>query len=206
VKAIASGRMRAGALSKWPFVGLVLACSSGAVWSQAATLCSSDGRTYTSVQPCPSQPSPVRSAVPTVQEPRSSGSTGTRSPDKPGDQLQFQSPLCAELSEGMRTGASRGLGSSAQQELREAYRRLCSEDARRALQQMKDEMIRQRDLREQEARTARFEQDRDKLTREQCAEMLRIAQGKRQRFESMTAGERTDFDRFEATRRTRCGG
>jgi hypothetical protein len=197
--------MRACLLSKWPFVGLVLACAGGAAWSQVAYQCSTDGRTYYSVQPCPSRPSPVQSVGPTVREPRPSGSTVARPPDKPGEHLQHQSPLCAELSEGIRTGASRGLGSSAQQELREAYRRLCSDDEGRARQLLKDEMTRQRDLREQEARTARIELDRDKLTREQCAEMLRIARGKRQRIESMTAGERADFDRFEATRTARCG-
>jgi len=34
--------------------------------------------------------------------------------------------------------------------------------------------------------------------------MRRILQGKRQRLDSMTPGERADFERFEATWRSRC--
>jgi hypothetical protein len=101
------------------------------------------------------------------------------------------------MSEGMRTGASRGLSSSSQQQLREAY----GAPVQRRRSAVPCSSCRPagaaRDLRDQEAKTARLEQDREKLTREQCAEMLRIAQGKRQRLDAMTAGERADFDRFD---------
>ena len=187
-------------------VGTVLALAAASSWSQMTYLCSVDGRTYHSVQPCPSPPAPVPPVGPAARETRPSGATPTRAPDKPAEPTQQQSPACAELSEAIRTGAARGLGPSGQQELREAYRRLCSEDARRALERLQNELGRQRAVREQEAKTAWLEQDRDKLTREQCAEMLRIAQGKRQRMDAMTAGERADFERFDATRRARCGG
>ena len=197
--------MRVSVAWKRFFVGVSIAFASAPSWSQVAYLCASEGRAYYSVQPCPSPPSPVRSVGPT-REVRLSAPTAPRAtPDKPGEHLHYQSPRCAEMSEGLRTGASRGLGSGAQQELRDSYRRLCIEDESRAREQAKDERTRQRDLREQEARAARIEQDRDKLTREQCDEMVRIAQAKRQRLESMTAGERTDFERFEATRKARCG-
>jgi len=197
--------LRACVAWKWFVVGPLLAFAAGASWSQVVYLCSVEGRTYYSVQPCPSAPAPVGSVGPAARETRPSGSAFTKAPEKPGEHLQYQTPACAELSEGVRTGASRGLSSSAQQQLREAYVRVCSDDERRALQQLQSQQGRQRDLRDQEAKTARLEQDRDKLTREQCAEMLRIAQGKRQRLDAMTAGERADFDRFDATRRARCG-
>jgi hypothetical protein len=185
-------------------VGPLLAFATGASWSQVVYLCSVEGRTYYSVQPCPSSPAPAGPVAPTTRETRPSGSAFTKAPEKPGEHLQQQSAACAELSEAMRTGSSRGLGPSTQQQLRDAYGRLCGDDESRAGEQP-NEKSRQRDLREQEAKTARLEQDREKLTREQCAEMLRIAQGKRQRLDAMTAGERADFDRFDATRRARCG-
>ena len=118
--------------------------------------------------------------------------------------LQFQSPRCAELSEAIRTGPARGLGRPAQQELVEAYRQQCGDEESRARNLLLEERNRQRDAREREERAARLELDRDKLTREQCAEMKRILQSKRQRLETMTPGERGDFERFEATWRARC--
>jgi len=74
----------------------------------------------------------------------------------------------------------------------------------RARTLLQDARNRQRDAREREERAARLELDRDKLNREQCAEMKRILQSKRQRLETMTPGERSDFERFEATWRGRC--
>ena len=100
--------------------------------------------------------------------------------------------------------AARGLGITAQRELQEVYRQQCSDEESRARRLLQDERNRQRDAREREERAGRLELDREKLNREQCAEMKRILQSKRQRLDTMTPGERGDFERFEATWRTRC--
>ena len=127
-----------------------------------------------------------------------------RPAERPPDLLQFQNARCAELSEAVRTGAARGLSRATQRELVEAYGQQCADEAARARALLSEERARQRDAREREERSARLELDRDKLNREQCAEMKRILQTKRQRLETMTPGERGDFDRFEATWRGRC--
>ena len=165
-----------------------------------------NGRTWHSAVPCNFGGAPPPSVViPPGSDPRLSPLPGEIRPiEKPPEHLQFQSPRCAELSEAVRTGASRGLGRQAQQELQDTYRQQCVDEESRARNLLRDERNRQRDAREREERSTRLELDREKLNRDQCAEMKRILQSKRQRLESMTAGERGDFERFEATWRTRC--
>ena len=91
---------------------------------------------------------------------------------------------------------SRGLGATAQRDLQEAYRQQCTDEESRARRLLQDERNRQHDAREREERAARLELDREKLNREECAEMKRILQSKRQRLETMTAAS-GDFERFE---------
>ena len=198
--------MRACTIAVRFLAGLLLAGAHQAAQAQSSWLCSANGRTWQSAQPCPAgAAAQQRIVIDPRSEPRLPPLAGERaSPDRPPPQLQFQSPRCAELSEAVRTGASRGLGRATLQELREAYRQQCGEEEVRARSLVVDERNRQRDAREREERAARLELDRDKLNREQCAEMKRILQTKRQRLETMTPGERGDFDRFEATWRTRC--
>ena len=141
----------------------ILAGAAPAASAQSTYLCTSNGRTWQSVQPCgDGTAAPPRTVIVPRSEPRLPPLPGEAKPaDKATEYLQFQSPRCAELSEGVRTGASRGLSRATQQELLETYR-------------------------------------------QQCAEMKRILQSKRQRLETMTPGERSDFERFEATWRGRC--
>ena len=115
-----------------------------------------------------------------------------------------QNPRCAELIEAIRAGAAKGADRSTLLGMSDAYRQQCGDEAARAKSLPLEERNRQREVREREERTARLELDRDKLNREQCAEMKRILQSKRQRLETMTPGERGDFERFEATWKARC--
>ncbi|HEY5325181.1 MAG TPA: hypothetical protein VIK58_20310 [Caldimonas sp.] len=184
----------------------ILAGAAPAASAQSTYLCTSNGRTWQSVQPCSDgTAAPPRTVIVPRSEPRLPPLPGEAKPaDKATEYLQFQNPRCAELSEGVRTGASRGLSRATQQELLETYRQQCAGEESRARTLLQDERNRQRDAREREERAARLELDRDKLNREQCAEMKRILQSKRQRLETMTPGERSDFERFEATWRGRC--
>jgi hypothetical protein len=197
--------MRPCAASVRLIVSVSLACACFAASAQSATLCSSDGRSYPSDQPCAVRPSTsLRSVGPEREARRSSSSYESASVYKAGEHLQYQSPRCSEMSEGIRNGPARGLGRAAQQELQESYRRLCSDDESNARKRLSEEKGRQRESREREDKTAKAEQDRQKLGREQCDEMYRIVSGKRKRVESMTSGERGDFERFEATWKERC--
>jgi hypothetical protein len=72
--------------------------------------------------------------------------------EKAPEYLKFESPRCAELSEGLRTAASRGLGATAQRDLQEAYRQQCTDEESRARRLLQDERSRQRDAREREER------------------------------------------------------
>jgi hypothetical protein len=184
----------------------ILAGAGTAASAQPTYLCTSNGRTWQSAQPCSAETAaPPRVVIVPRSDPRLPPLPGENRPvDKAPEFLQFQSARCAELSEGVRTGASRGLGRATQRELLEAYRQQCGDEESRARALLQDERNRQRDARERDERAARLELDRDKLNRDQCAEMKRILQSKRQRLETMTAGERGDFERFEATWRARC--
>jgi hypothetical protein len=195
--------MPAFALALRLLLAAVLASAAPAASAQASWLCSANGRTWSSAQPCPEGAFGQQRIV---GQPRGeSRLPGERGPaERPAAHLQFQSPRCAELAEALRTGSQRGLGRATLQELHEAYRQQCGEEEARAKTLLLEERNRQRDVREREERAARLELDRDKLNREQCAEMKRILQSKRQRLEAMTPGERGDFERFEATWRSRC--
>ena len=198
--------MRACPIAAHLLAGALLAGAAQFVQAQTTWLCSANGRTWPSAQPCPeAATSQQRTVVYPRADPRLPPLPGERAAaDRPPAHLPFQSPRCAELSEAVRTGALRGLGRPALQELHEAYRQQCGDEEARAKSLLVEERNRLRDAREREERAARLELDRDKLNREQCAEMKRILQTKRQRLETMTPGERGDFERFEATWRSRC--
>ena len=182
----------------------ILAGAGTAAAAQTTYNCTLNGRSWQSAQPCDFN-SPPRAVITPRSEPRLPPLPGEIRPlDNAPEYLKFESPRCAELSEGVRTGASRGLSRAAQGELQEAYLRQCADEESRARNLLQDERNRQRDARDRERRAARLERDREKLNREQCAEMKRILQSKRQRLETMTDGERGDFERFEATWRARC--
>ena len=198
--------MRACGIAVHLLAGALLVGASQVAQAQTTYICAANGRSWPQAQPCPEGTmTQQRIVVNPRTDPRLPPLPGERSPpDRPPAHLPFQSPRCAELGEAVRTGPARGLGRPALTELYEAYRQQCGEEEMRARSLLLEERNRQRDTREREERAARLELDRDKLNRDQCAEMKRILQSKRQRLETMTPGERGDFERFEATWRTRC--
>jgi len=173
--------------------------------AQGTYLCTSNGRTWSSPGPCPDGAASQRIDVGRRGDPRPPSTPGEGRPvDRPPALPQVQSARCAEIGEALRTGSARGLGRQALQELYDAYRQQCADEEARARGLAQEDRNRQREAREREERAARLELDRDKLNRDQCLEMRRILQAKRQRLDSMTPGERADFERFEATWRSRC--
>ena len=157
----------------------ILAGAGTAAAAQTTYNCTLNGRSWQSAQPCDFN-SPPRAVIVPRSEPRLPPLPGEARPvDKAPEYLKFESA-------------------------QEAYRQQCADEESRARNLLQDERNRQRDARDREERAARLERDREKLNREQCAEMKRILQSKRQRLETMTDGERGDFERFEATWRARC--
>ena len=173
--------------------------------AQGTYLCTSNGRTWSSPGPCPDGATSQRIVIAPRGDSRPPPTPGEGRPvDRPQAFPQFQSPRCAEIGDALRTGSARGLSRPALQELYDTYRQQCAEEEARARGLAQEDRNRAREAREREERAARIELDRDKLNRDQCAEMKRILQSKRQRLETMTVGERSDFERFEATWRGRC--
>ena len=167
--------------------------------------CSFEGRAYLSDRPCEGRPATGLGSIgPTRDERSAFRSSSDRSTNKAADYLGYLGPECAELNEGLRNGPARGLGSRAQDELRNSYQEHCGEEERAARNRLADDESRKADARRREQAAESSERDRKKLTREQCDEMYRIIHGRRQKVATMSPGERSDFDRFEATWQARC--
>ena len=167
--------------------------------------CSTDGRVYLSDRPCEGRPATAIGSIgPTRDERSAYRSSNERSPNKAADYLGYLGPECAELNEGLRNGPSRGLGSRAYEELRNSYRDRCGEEERVARSRFAEDQSKKADARRRDQQAEASELDRRKLSREQCDEMYRIIHGRRQKVATMSPGERSDFDRFEATWQARC--
>jgi len=183
---------------------LCLLASESALAQRTMYRCTSEGRTYLSDRPCEGRPSTSLASIgPSPQRGRS-GPAPDQPVGKASEVLDYLSPECAELREGLRNGPARGLGSRAFAELSASYRQRCGDEEQKAQKRLGEDRTRKRELREREAAAEQVERDRVKLTREQCDEMYRIAHGKLQKLATMTPGERADFDRFEANRQARC--
>lgn len=182
--------------------------------------CSNGSTTYLSDRPCGGGPAVSLSGNGQKSAPTGSTRLGAIGPAptpamrssptayppmaKAGEHLQYMSPACAEMSEGIRTGPARGLRGAALTELHENYRRQCSEDEQQARQRLWQKVGDERAQRRASDQAVRDERRRETLTAEQCHEMLRILSGRRQRAATMNAGEKADLDLFEANYRARC--
>lgn len=166
--------------------------------------CTTDGRASLSDRPCEGRPATGLASIGPVREARSGQSPSWGSPQKASDFLDHLSPLCAELNEGLRNGPGRGLGHTAMSELRTSYRERCSDDEQAARKRLAEEQSKHRDARESALAADRREIAHVKLSREQCDEMYRIAAARRKKLDTMSGGEREDFERFQANWKSRC--
>jgi hypothetical protein len=166
--------------------------------------CPSGGRTVMSDRPCEGGSAASYGWIGPTNAARPAGSQD-RTVAKASDVLNYLSPECAELREGLRNGPARGITSRTYSDLLASYQRRCGEEEQQANRRLAEDNRLKREIQAREAASEKFERDRVKLTREQCDEMYRIAHGKRPKLATMSPGERADFDRFEATRQARCG-
>ncbi len=188
---------------RWLLLGLALLTGGQAAAQRTLYRCVIDGKTSLSDRPCAERPSASFAAIGPAREPRQSISS-TPMVSKAATHLDYLSPLCAELNEGMRTGPARGLGPLALAELHNSYRERCREDDQAARKRFADEQAKKSDARNDELLAEKRERDLIKLTREQCEEMYRIAHNRRKKLDALSPGERADFERFEANRKSRC--
>jgi len=185
----------------------LLACfalAAPTAWAQAMYRCSNGSSTYVSDRPCTPNGNTKLSAFGPAQNNGNNRSGYVPGVGKAPDHLQYLSPACAQLNDAIRTAPARGVGHATQAELREEYQRKCSEDERAAYQQLGQAKAQQRDQARAEQAAQRQEKDRELTSREQCSEMLRILHERRKRVDTMTDGERGDFQRFEANYTARC--
>lgn len=187
-------------------MGAVLTAASFPVWSQPVYQCSANGQTWLSRTPCPAPggtvlrkfgPVPER---PTFQTPRRLGD-----PRPAEAHVQYLSVECARISEGIRTGPSRGVSSSVIAELRQEYQRKCQDDDNEARNQARQDEKRVRDERKAARKSEQMAKADQARQSAQCDEMLRTLAGKRRRLETLTPGERDDLARFQARYDERCG-
>lgn len=186
---------------------LLLALGTAAQ-GQSLNRCTDGGRAYYSDKPCPgSGATRITTFGPEPARPDYSRHTGSSSRlQKAPEHLTRMSAECASLNDAMRTAGARGVGYDTQRELREEYRRKCSEEESEAHRQAREDERRRR----LEARDQRVAQQQERaqasMTLEQCREMGRIVAERKKRLDSMTPGEKGDFERFQANFGERCRG
>lgn len=193
------------AASRLLCLAVVLAAPADASAQRTVYRCSTDGRAYLSDRPCEGRPATALGSIgPTRDERHAYRMSGERSAGRAADYLGYLGSQCAELNEGLRNGPARGLGARALGELRESYQQRCGNEEREARKRLAEDERSKADVRMREQAAAASERDQRKLTHEQCDEMYRIIHGRRQKLASMSPGERSDHDRFEATWQARC--
>ncbi len=192
-----------------------LCVALGALSSQAQTAthqCRAGNGYYASARPCPADAGSTDVTRTHLQHysgaevaPRLSRQDAYRTPlPRQSEHVTFLSPQCAEISEAIRTGPSRGVRGETLSDLRREYEAKCREDEREAYKQLSDKQTRERDQWQAQRKATRAERDQAALQTQQCSESLRILHGKRQRSASMSDGEKADLARFEEAYRTRC--
>jgi len=186
---------RRRAHAQW-IVAALMALAAPLAVGQTMYRCSTGSGTFVTDKPCATTTA-AQAPAPAVERPKSAAATAQSI-------VPFLSPQCAQLNEAVRTGASRGLKREAINELLTNYRQRCAEEEQQAYLKIVQARVDDRTERRQAQAAQNAEQTRVQISREQCAEMLRILTGKRSRVATMSEGERGDFERFEANYQARC--
>lgn len=124
---------------------------------------------------------------------------------------RFMTPACRQRAERIRdfreqvAGGPEGTGPyqrlAAEEEL---YGEECTDDESQALDRAEKLQSDHRATRRAELLQQRAEEARIELTLAQCNEMRRIRDNRQSRLDTMTVGERADFERFESAFVSRC--
>jgi len=174
-------------------------------FAQSVYRCKSGNSTFVSDRPCPAGTGStlgVAGATPTYGSPTQASSY--QRPSETPEHTRYLSAACADISEAIRTGPSRGVRGDVLSGLHREYREKCADEDQAARQRVYEEQRRQRDDKRSAQAAERQQQQQARLTQEQCSEMLRILAGKRQHAAAMNEGERGDLQRFEANYAERC--
>ncbi len=170
--------------------------------------CQTDGRTYFSDRPCVSNerrgtklggygPQPQQPVHPQRQLP----SPGTAEPH-----VQYLGLRCAEISEGVRTGPSRGVRHDVISELQSEYQQKCGLEDREARKRASEDQAKLRA--DEVGRRDAVEASRTAatLSSERCTNMHDTIALKRKRESSLNANEVANLRKFEALYNTQCLG
>lgn len=191
------------ATTRWVVAVLTLVAAPAA-FGQQMYRCYNGSRAYISDRPCSTAaPSELRAIGP-LPEPQSHQRDYTPTMAKAPDMLQYLSAQCAEMNDAVRTGPTRGLKSAAMAELVTNYRLRCAEDEQQAYQKMSQARNDERNQRKTALAAQSAEQERARLSVDQCNEMLGILAGKRRRVATMSPGEQRDLELFESNYKARC--
>jgi hypothetical protein len=171
--------------------------------AQQVHRCVVDGRTVLSDRPCAGEHKlgSYGPAAPRYAPPPAYASASL--PPAP-EHLPYLGAECAQLNDAVRTAPARGLRGQALYELHADYRRRCSEDENLALQALWRDRNQQRDARQQQRLAEQAQRQNARVAQEQCQEMQRILQTRRQRDSAAGESERAELQRFEGNYRARC--
>lgn len=182
------------------FLALAMVSLCTGLQAQTRYVCTANGTTYQSTQPCPG--GGITSYGPVPSRP----SLDPKIPKigQAPTNLKYLSPRCASLNDALRTAPARGLKYDTISQMQQEYRQECAESESEANAMVSQE---RRDEREKanEARKAQaLNKERTLMQQQQCGESKRILYNKRARTD-LTDGEKADLRRFEENYRSRCG-
>lgn len=150
-----------------------------------------DGSTAFSDRPCPEAES--------TQIARN----GPKAPEA----SQFMSPRCVRLREQLnQAGGEGGIDETTRQQLDYRYQRDCYAEEQEANEKVSQIMEDTRTRALQQRRALAETKARQDLEFAQCVELRNNLRARRQRQDSMTAGERADLERLSAAFEQRCRG
>jgi hypothetical protein len=177
--------------------------------AQTTFKCSNGGTAYYSDRPCPLD-TKTTAMTPTLPQPvPTPAAVDTRN-----GHLAFLSAECRRMNEELkRLQAAQDSGGGNWEtrreqlsDLEERYRGRCAEEESLAWERLQEMDRNHHEQQRSSLLLKRAQQERVAAEREQCAEMRRIRQAKRQQLGAMSPGEKADFQRFETAFVARCEG
>ena len=170
--------------------------SSGLLAQSRFTCSTPNGSSYFSNRPC----SPIVYYGPIAERQQS---TYTPRASDPPEYLQFLSPRCSTLSEGIRTSGTRGVSQQIVASLQKEYQRDCADEDRDARKQLAAQLGEVADAKKSAKQIVALNQDQMKLKQTQCEESKRIIYLKKKRTD-LSDGEQQDLQRFILNYKQRC--
>jgi hypothetical protein len=184
-------------------MGLGMALLASTAGAQSLYRCTTpSGTVQWSDRPCAADAKP---ATPGGSGNAAAPRTPNRSSETDFRYSQHLSPNCARLYDALDTGQARGLRYADMERLQTEYIKSCAAEDAAARRRVLDDWRADNQRKQSEQQAQQRDKQRQTMSREQCAEMLRIVHAKRQQLPTMTAGEKADFTRFEANYNARCG-